>query len=382
MNKTEKQGQIEVESPAEQFHVYSIEWYENQIRWFVDGKHYFTVDAEAGKEGYPFDNPFHLILNVAVEKHSPGKEHTWHKRTMEVDYARVYENANSSTGTTSPDTMASNVPGLVEAENYSLAHEVKKQFDHVGYIEPNAWLNYFIDVASPNQYEISIKYASPEGSNIQYKVGDQTSALVDLPATNDWGIYSTATSSITLPAGENTLTVSTPKGLLNIDSFDIQVADESTNDSTGNTDEDTSGGNDGKEPTTPVENPEENETEENTPVEETTDNPPNEEKPADVEEGSTDDTPNNSDETPKGETPSSPDDTANENDGNGPVNNPSEEQADDSANGSQNQPSTETNGANDSDDVIKVVGAFTWQMLILLWPLLVLRLCRSLKAQK
>lgn len=77
------------------FHVYAMNWTENQIEFFVDGVKYqeFKNNGD-GPAAWPFDHPFYLILNVAVGGNWGGAEGVddaiWPQR-MEVDYVRVYE---------------------------------------------------------------------------------------------------------------------------------------------------------------------------------------------------------------------------------------------------------------------------------------------------
>jgi len=84
------------ESVSEAFHVYALEWEEGEIRWYVNDVHYAT-QTEWYSEGYefpaPFDQRFHLILNVAVGGNWPGPpdKSTVFPQTLEVDYVRVYE---------------------------------------------------------------------------------------------------------------------------------------------------------------------------------------------------------------------------------------------------------------------------------------------------
>lgn len=59
---------------AEDFHVYALEWEADEIRWFVDGELYQTRkkeewDSESAPDNprAPFDQPFHLIINLAVD---------------------------------------------------------------------------------------------------------------------------------------------------------------------------------------------------------------------------------------------------------------------------------------------------------------------------
>jgi beta-glucanase (GH16 family) len=83
---------------ASQFHVYSIEWDNTMIKWFVDGVKY--------KEGYTYNNinnteefhkPFYLILNLAIGGNWPGSPNaqTSFPDSMLVDYVRVYQKSTT-----------------------------------------------------------------------------------------------------------------------------------------------------------------------------------------------------------------------------------------------------------------------------------------------
>lgn len=92
---TQKTGNIMVPDCSESFHVYSLLWNEEKITILVDGKAYFTFDNEhSGRDAWPFDGPFHLLLNVAVGGNWGGAkgvdEKIWPQR-MEVDYVKVYK---------------------------------------------------------------------------------------------------------------------------------------------------------------------------------------------------------------------------------------------------------------------------------------------------
>lgn len=77
------------------FHVYTTEWEENEIRSYVDGKHYFTFKNNGeGFEAWPFDQSFHLILNLAIGGGLGGKkgiDDSKFPHTFEIDYVRVYQ---------------------------------------------------------------------------------------------------------------------------------------------------------------------------------------------------------------------------------------------------------------------------------------------------
>lgn len=88
---TQKGGMITVNQPWQNFFIYSLEWTPGTLKWVVDDSLFFEFNNEGTVETWPFDHPFRLILNVAVESSAPGEEDTWIKRTMEIDYVRVFQ---------------------------------------------------------------------------------------------------------------------------------------------------------------------------------------------------------------------------------------------------------------------------------------------------
>jgi len=81
---------------ADDFHVYAIEWDANQISWFYDGEKYHTVTREdVGERAWPFDQPFFIILNLAVGGTLGGlvNPNTVFPTQYLVDYVRVFQAA-------------------------------------------------------------------------------------------------------------------------------------------------------------------------------------------------------------------------------------------------------------------------------------------------
>jgi beta-glucanase (GH16 family) len=87
---TQKGGKLKVTQPWAQFYTYAMEWKTNKIDFFVNDSLYFSFANENTNAKWPFNRPFHFILNIAVEKTAPGQEATWQKTSMEIDYVRVY----------------------------------------------------------------------------------------------------------------------------------------------------------------------------------------------------------------------------------------------------------------------------------------------------
>ncbi|MEO1049321.1 MAG: glycoside hydrolase family 16 protein [Bacteroidota bacterium] len=90
-----KGNKKKVANASSEFHVYAIDWREDKIDFFIDGEKYHTFENN-GKDSksWPFDQTFHLILNIAVGGNWGGEQgvdySVWPQR-MEVDYVRVYE---------------------------------------------------------------------------------------------------------------------------------------------------------------------------------------------------------------------------------------------------------------------------------------------------
>jgi beta-glucanase (GH16 family) len=99
-------------SMVSDWHVYTVEWEPGEIRFYVDGVHTCTYDhwwscskteEGAGIEARrasdinpwpaPFDQPFYLVMNVAVGGNFPGAPNaeTRFPAELVVDYVRVYD---------------------------------------------------------------------------------------------------------------------------------------------------------------------------------------------------------------------------------------------------------------------------------------------------
>ena len=100
---TQKTAKISVPTSRSEFNIYAVEWTPEEIRTFVNDRHYFTFKNErltnpnADYKEWPFDKPFHLLLNLAVGGTWGGEkgvdESVWPQR-MEIDYVRIYQPVN------------------------------------------------------------------------------------------------------------------------------------------------------------------------------------------------------------------------------------------------------------------------------------------------
>ena len=84
---------VEVTDVTSNFHIYSMEWTESKIDFYVDNKKYFTyAPNNKTDENWPFENDQYIILNVAVVGNLGGEvSQEFDKGIMEVDYVRLYQ---------------------------------------------------------------------------------------------------------------------------------------------------------------------------------------------------------------------------------------------------------------------------------------------------
>ncbi|WP_197428817.1 TIM-barrel domain-containing protein [Phnomibacter ginsenosidimutans] len=84
-----------IQNPYSDFHVYSIDWSESKIDFLLDGNIYYTTPNEQlGTKEWPFNQPFFLILNLAIGGNWGGKhgiDDDIFPAVMEIDFVRVYQ---------------------------------------------------------------------------------------------------------------------------------------------------------------------------------------------------------------------------------------------------------------------------------------------------
>lgn len=76
------------------FHTFTIEWTQDNIKWYIDDILVQEVNyGDTAPYIYPFNETYHLLLNVAVGGNFPGDpdETTTFPQIMEVDYVRAYQ---------------------------------------------------------------------------------------------------------------------------------------------------------------------------------------------------------------------------------------------------------------------------------------------------
>ncbi len=243
------------------YHVYTIEWEPDQIRWYVDGNLYSTKNsnqwfsaADPGNARAPFDHDFHLLLNLAVGGNFPGPPNgsTPFPADFLIDWVRVYEDIPV------PQTpfhgTPLRVPGPIEAEDFDLGGQNNAYNDcdsgnvggeyrttedvdievsseggyNVGWLCGGEWLEYTVDVVRDDLYRIDARVAS-QASGDTFTLsfdGVAVPGTVTVPSTGGWQSYITLTTLASLTTGEQIFRfdVGGTGGPFNITRFDIWYA--------------------------------------------------------------------------------------------------------------------------------------------------------------
>ena len=144
---------------------------------------------------------------------------------------------------------AVDLPGRIEAENYSAMSGVKLEASNdditqsVGWVNRGDWMDYKINVPEAGDYSIRLRVASTRDYRgmIQLKVGGQVLSTVGVPNTGGWYNWVTLTTTVKLNAGPQTLRVYARGGWFNLNWMDFTkgsggaTTDSKTRDMNNNT---------------------------------------------------------------------------------------------------------------------------------------------------
>ena len=181
------------------YHVYSVEWTENSIIWYVDDVEYFRTsnwytmtDGVVAEYPAPFNQEFYLILNMAV-----GGTYDSHKvptsdvlpGTMEVDYVRVYHNVNGYDSTnvvmpegTRDDEAMDNTPVF---EDGNLLSDIN--FDK---INESIVFSDSVDYSNHNWYFVTNRYFKGDATLEKVQINGRKYVSMDIvdPGTQSYSI--------------------------------------------------------------------------------------------------------------------------------------------------------------------------------------------------
>ncbi|KRB02392.1 carbohydrate-binding protein [Lysobacter sp. Root690] len=198
------------------WHVYSVEWDANAIRWYVDGNKFHEASIQNSVNGTEeFHRDFFLLLNFAIGGNWPGFNVDESKlpAKMLVDYVRVY-----NAGGSSPWSRT------LEAESFAAQSGVQVEAcseggSNVGWIDSGDWLSYSnVNFPSSGSYRVEYRVSSPGGGalSLDLNAGGTVLGQVQVPATGGWQNWQTVAHTVNVNAGTYNLGVYAQQGGWNI----------------------------------------------------------------------------------------------------------------------------------------------------------------------
>jgi len=219
---------------SDDFHLYAVQWDENQIQWFFDDVLIKTETktpnslspASNSTNSWPWDSDFYIILNLAVGGGYTGSptvnEVELTKATFEVDYVRVYAKKTSL-----PIILA----GKIEAEDFSAMSGISTENTsdlgnglNVGWIDDQDWLEYNVNIQKTGHYDFEFRNAGLNNTGIISLEldGKVIANELKLESTGDWQTWkSTYFKNIQLPQGNHTLKLNIIKGGFNLNYVNV-----------------------------------------------------------------------------------------------------------------------------------------------------------------
>lgn len=130
-----------------------------------------------------------------------------------------------------------NLPGKVEAENYSVMYGVQTEACgegtlNVGWVDTGDWMDYPVNVQSAGIYKFEYRVASLySGGKVDLLVNGTTLSSTVIPTTGAWQTYTTVTATLNLNAGKQTIRLYASGPYWNINWFNVIVNNNSSSSS-------------------------------------------------------------------------------------------------------------------------------------------------------
>ncbi|MCW4468042.1 discoidin domain-containing protein [Flavobacterium sp. MFBS3-15] len=111
-----------------------------------------------------------------------------------------------------PELVPVPIPALIQAEDFTDMFGIAMEAtgdegggENVGWIDGGDWLEYYIESPTATLYEVDFRVASAAGGNIVILSEDAEVGTIAVPNTGGWQNWETITTTVTLPAGVQTI---------------------------------------------------------------------------------------------------------------------------------------------------------------------------------
>ena len=176
------------------YHVYTVEWTPEQIRFLLDGTMINELAIEDDMK--EFLRSFYIILNVAVGGYWPGDPDntTVFPQQMLVDYVRVYEQIDFVAPDAPALDIAEETIGQILEPNIA-DHAIQDGFDILGNLEVLVW-------GGGGEPEVGISDTAVEGDSslvFNFQGGNWGGGYIKMQDPADMSAYTNVHFSLKLP---------------------------------------------------------------------------------------------------------------------------------------------------------------------------------------
>lgn len=168
---------------SDSYHLFSIIWDEQSIRWYVDNNLFYTISITSPSMSELRENHF-IILNVAVGGNWPGYPDptTVFPQYMYVDYVRVYKD-------TSAGNPVVNILSPEQNANFSEGSDINILADVSGFANPVQYVEFYqgdarIGIDSVEPYSFSWQGVYEGAYILTVKAKDNTGLVVSSQSVN------------------------------------------------------------------------------------------------------------------------------------------------------------------------------------------------------
>jgi beta-glucanase (GH16 family) len=177
------------------YHVYTVEWTPEQIRFLLDGTMINELAIEDDMK--EFLRSFYIILNVAVGGYWPGDPDntTVFPQQMLVDYVRVYEQIDFVAPDAPALDIAEETIGQILEPNIA-DHAIQDGFDILGNLEVLVW-------GGGGEPEVGISDTAVEGDSslvFNFQGGNWGGGYIKMQDPADMSAYTNVHFSLKLPS--------------------------------------------------------------------------------------------------------------------------------------------------------------------------------------
>ncbi len=153
---TENHGGLYAPDVSNEYHIYGVEWDEEEIRFTMDGQVHYTYHPNfQNADTWPFFQDQYLILNIAIQE---GISSNFQESEMEIDYVRVYQESTIAVNENT-ESIKSSIKAIAQGENILIQNN-SEHLLHLSIYDVQGRLLHTSSNLNPGQSTLSLPNAT------------------------------------------------------------------------------------------------------------------------------------------------------------------------------------------------------------------------------